>query len=288
MLAAGQVRALVNFSSTEPDAFSADVVPTLVALVRETAGTFNTLMLLDREREATIRLQELDAVKNEFVGTVAHDLRSPMTIIANFAQLLRERDDTLTPEDRAHLLERIVANIHRLSHLVGDVLDVARIDSGEFHYATASFDLAGVVREAMDEVAALEPSRSCELDLGDALPPAFGDPNRYRRVLDNLLTNALKFSPEHEPVSVSVTGRDEELEVRVCDRGVGVDPADVPRLFQRFSRIEQAGQAIPGTGLGLYISRQLVEDQHGRIWVESAPGEGSTFVFTVPTARGRT
>lgn len=246
--------------------------------------------LLDRERETASRLRELDALKSEFVSIVAHDLRSPMTVIAGYAEMLQLDGEGMAAAEREALLGRIVANITRLSDLVGDVFDVARIDSGDFTYTLAPFDLAAAVRRTVEEAAIAQPGRECRMVVPDNLSLAFGDEDRYWRVLANLLSNAFKFSPQAALVEVSVCERGHELEVRVRDHGPGIDPDDLPRLFGKFSRVAQRGPGpkAPGTGLGLYISKHLVEGQGGRMWVETVPDQGSSFFFTVPTARDRT
>lgn len=288
--ALGEARAVISFSSSQPDDFPPEVVSVLEAVVRETAGTFNTILLLHRERETAARLRELDALKSEFVSTVAHDLRSPMTVIAGFAEMLQFDGDTMPAEERNSLLGRIVANTNRLSDLVADVLDVARIDSGDLKYEMAPFDLVALIRRTVEEATMTQPGRTCRLDLPSHPITGFGDADRYWRVLTNLLSNAFKFSPQDAPVEVAVTAGDTEIAVCVSDHGQGIDPDDLPRLFLKFSRVTQqgAGPKAPGTGLGLYISKHLVEGQGGTMWVESTPGEGSRFHFTVPTPRGRT
>lgn len=288
--ALGEVRAVIDFSSSRPDDFGPETVTVLEAVVRETAGTFSTILLLHRERETAARLRALDALKSEFVSTVAHDLRSPMTVIAGFAEMLQLDGDSMPASERNSLLSRIVANTHRLSKLVADVLDVARIESGDLKYEMVTFDLAALIRRTVEEATMTQPERTCRLELPNHPLPAFGDADRYWRVLTNLLSNAFKFSPEDAPVEVAVTAGEHELAVCVSDCGPGIDPEDLPRLFLKFSRVAQQGSGpkAPGTGLGLYISKHLVEDQGGRMWVESTPGEGSRFHFTVPAARGRT
>jgi signal transduction histidine kinase len=282
----GEVRALISFLSAHPNGIAPESVPVFEALVRETAATFNMLLLLEREREAVARLRALDSLKNEFVGTIAHDLRSPMLVIGNFARMVRDEPD-LPEEQRVVLLDRIITNVDRLSKLVTDVLDVAQIESGDFEYDSKPFDLVDLCRRTLAETATLQPLRPCSLELPSGeLPPAFGDKDRYWRVITNLLSNAFKFSPETAPVTVRVHQGDEGLHVEVRDSGAGIEPAGVARLFRKFSRLRntEGGTDVPGTGLGLYICRQFVEAQGGQIWVESARGEGATFHFTVPAA----
>ena len=284
VVAAGDVRALVNFSSTRTGAFEADSTQVAESLVRETASTFNTLLLLGREREAIVRLRQLDELKNEFVGVVAHDLRSPMTVIGGFAQVLRDQWENLPDGRRERLLDRISANIDRLSDLVGDVLDVARLESGVMEYDTHPFDVSSLVRRTVAEVATTAPDRQCTAEILQGSAMGVGDETRYWQVITNLVTNAIKFSPTGAPVRVNVTRTGDDIRIAVTDEGSGISSDDMPRLFEKFSRlpIRDGGPKPPGTGLGLYICRTIVEDQQGRLWVESTLGEGSTFSFTIP------
>lgn len=246
---------------------------------------------LEREKEVAERLRTLDELKNEFVAMVAHDLRSPMASITAAAKTLSAQFDRLSVDDREVLLDMIARSTTGLSGLVEDVLQVARIESGQFSYKRAPFDLVAVVERTATEVQFGIEGRIA-IEAGTAphrLPLAFGDDERNWQVLTNLLSNAMKFSSPDSVVRV-VVGRDPVdgslLRVDVTDEGAGIAEEDMPRLFQKFSRIRSsdARGKIKGTGLGLYICQQIVEAQGGRIWAVSRPGEGSTFSYTIPTA----
>jgi signal transduction histidine kinase len=231
------------------------------------------------------RQQQLDQLKNDFVGMVAHDLRSPITVIAGFAELLTREWEALLEADRNKYLSLIVGNVHNLSRLVDDVLELAEVDSGEFQLEIQPFDLGRLVERTAVELSAAHGPGRLDVEVPAQLPTALGDEGRNRQVLANLVTNALKFSPEDARVSVSVSVEDAVLAVTVTDRGIGIPAEDMHKLFERFSRLPNSGQAkTKGSGLGLYISKQLVEAQGGRISAESVPGKGSTFRFTVPHA----
>lgn len=286
LVAAREVRALVIFSWSRAWGFAVDAPPGLEDVVSETADAFNMLVLLDRERAAMARLRELDALKNSFVATVVHDLRTPLTVIAGLTHVLLQGAN-LSDAERSGFLGRIVANTERLSGLVSSVLDISRIESGDAGYDLREFDLRALLGQALEEAGDAEPSRPYRLDAPEQLPLAFGDPDAYLRVVGNLVSNAVKFSPGEAPVEVTITADDSELQVGVRDTGPGIDASDHPRLFQRFSRINghDPGPRVRGTGLGLYISKQIVEAQGGRIWLESTFGHGATFYFTVPVSR---
>jgi signal transduction histidine kinase len=262
-----------------------DQVPReLEAKQRAVLGTLARQVVAQLELKRTLeRQRRLDQLKNDFVGMVAHDLRSPITVIAGFAELLSGHGRALSEEERVKYLDLIAGNVQSLSRLVDDVLKVAEVDSSEFQLEIQPFDLAKLIEKTVVEVSASDVA--LRTDVPEDLPLALGDEGRCRQVLGNLVSNAVKFSPEHAPVTVSVTSRERELEVAVRDEGPGIAASEVPRLFERFSRLQNAASAkAKGTGLGLYICRQLVEAQGGRIWVDSTLGAGSTFRYTVPRA----
>jgi two-component system, OmpR family, sensor histidine kinase KdpD len=242
---------------------------------------------LERQQAEVERLRDLDGLKNEFVAMVAHDLRSPMASISGAADTLLSSGDLLGEEHRRSLLEMITRSTGRLAGLVEDVLQVARIESGQFSYDVAPFDLGILVRRTATEAEVGGGGRPrISVDVEAGLPPAQADEERVWQVLMNLLSNALKFSPDDSTVDVAVVAAGPRLRVTITDRGAGIAAEDLPRLFEKFSRIRPAEVHSTGnsTGLGLYICRRIVEAQGGRIWCQSRPGEGSNFVFTVPAA----
>jgi signal transduction histidine kinase len=250
----------------------------LRTLARQVAAQLQLKRTLARQRQ-------LDQLKNDFVGMVAHDLRSPITVIAGFAELLSRDWEQLAESDRERYLNMIGGNAHNLSRLVDDVLEVAEVDSGKFQLEIHPFDLGRLVERTVLELGAAHGAERLQMDLPKELPAALGDEGRTRQILANLVTNALKFSPEDASISISVSVEEAVIAVAVTDRGVGIPDEEMPKLFERFSRLPSAdGSKTKGTGLGLYICRQLVEAQGGKISVDSMPGLGSTFRFTIPLA----
>jgi signal transduction histidine kinase len=216
---------------------------------------------------------------------VAHDLRSPIRIVSGYAELLLSRWDRFDEATRREYLETILRSARNSYALIDDVLEVARIESGDLGIEAEPYDLEALVRGTAAE--ATLPGSAIDVRVDGPLPAAYGDRRRHWQVLGNLLANAVRYSPPDRPPEISITTSGDVLEVAVRDHGPGIRPEDEPRLFQRFSRIAASGdEAGTGTGLGLYITRSLVEAQGGRVWVESTPGEGSTFRFTVPVAAG--
>lgn len=244
--------------------------------------------VLEREREANERLRQVDQLKTEFVAMVAHDLRSPMSVVTGFADTIHDRWNELPDENKLEYLRLISRNTRSLAEFVEDVLQVARMESGDLTYQLERFDPREVVQRILVDMRHAHPDVRLIADLPAALPDALGDAERNWQILTNLVGNAVKFCDSDPEVRVEVHPMPErhEVAIAVIDNGVGIDPEDVPRLFRRFSRVGTTRRTVAGTGLGLYIVKSMVEAQGGRIWVESEPGQGSTFTYTLPIAEG--
>lgn len=236
---------------------------------------------------ANQRLQELDQLKSHLLDAVSHELRTPLTSITGFAEfLVDEFAGPLTPTQRVYVWQ-IQRGADRLQCLVDDLLDMTRLASGIFRLAPQETDLAPLIREGL---ASLQPQASerhlvLESQLPAVIAPVWVDPRRIAQVLFNLLANAVKFTPAHGRIQVSVRPLADMIRVEVRDTGPGICPTHLPMLFDKFY---QANPTLTrehgGTGLGLSIAKALVEAHQGQIGVESTPGKGSCFWFTVPFA----
>jgi PAS domain S-box-containing protein len=240
---------------------------------------------LDKERETNQRMLDLDRAKGEFVSAVSHELRTPLTSIVGYTELLADDvSDNLT-EEQVQLIERIDRNGERLLTLVEDLLTLARVEDGSLALDRVEVDLRDAVRVATDEVvhAAHKGRVSLRVDVPTEPVPLEGDKAYLERLVLNLVSNAVKFTDAGGEVVVSLRVTGEVAEVRVRDTGMGIPLEEQGRLFQKFFRSSLATEhAIQGTGLGLHIVRSIAEAHHGEIRFESAPGEGTTFWFTVP------
>jgi PAS domain S-box-containing protein len=238
--------------------------------------------VLERERESADRLRQLDRMRTGVFEVVAHDLRSPLTVIQNLTYVLQTGWDDLSDEAKRDHLARIAARTSLMNELVEDLFDVMQVDAGQLEVEQVEFDVGEIITTAIaDSVPAATASRVRSRFVEDRR--AIGDPRRTRQVVVNLLTNAAKFSAPDEPIDIIVERESGGVSVAVVDRGVGVPLDEQHLLFQRFSRLT-SGRETPGSGIGLFIARSLVEAQHGQITVDSAPGQGSTFRFTLPAA----
>jgi len=238
--------------------------------------------------DALERLKELDRLRNDFVAMVVHDIRTPNAVIGVFLEILRRDWGTLDDERIRDLLTWAIANTAHVTRLVDDILTVSRIESGDFGYDMKPFDIAEIVYRAVGAARGDNDKLRFEVSVHDGLPAALGDEARQLQILNNLLSNAAKFSAEMSTVAVAVRREGHHLRIDVRDEGLGITKADQVKLFKRFSRVESRNDPkIKGTGLGLYITKALVEGQGGSISVTSELGAGSTFSYTVPAANRR-
>ncbi len=233
---------------------------------------------------------EVDRLKSEFVATVSHELRTPMTSIRGYVDLLLMGAAGVLNENQNNFLQIVKTNTERLNVLVGDLLDLSRIEAGRVVLSPQPLDLRMVAEEviANTERQSQEEKKPMvfSLEASSGLPQIYGDAERVRQILDNLLDNAYHYTPENGHITMRIHVVDEkEVQVDVKDNGVGIAPVDQERIFERFYRGENPYiLATPGTGLGLPIVKQLVEMHHGRIWMQSKgiSGKGSKFSFTLP------
>lgn len=236
-------------------------------------------------REANDRLRELDRMKDDFISTVTHELRTPLTSIRALSEMLHE-DPRLDLADRSRFLGIIVTEAERLTRLINQILDMAKMESGRAEWTTSEVDMGEVARESMASLEQLfrEKGVVLEGDIPSSLPSVLADRDRLTQVMINLLSNAVKFVPGGTGrVLVRVSGAADVVRVEVHDNGPGLTAEECIVIFEKF---RQGGNTMTdkpqGTGLGLPISRQIVEYFGGNLWVESEPGAGANFIFTVP------
>jgi len=234
-------------------------------------------------KEQNERLKELDRMKSEFLSTAAHELRTPLTSILGFSEILLERK--LDENKKNKFLKIINEESQDLTKIINDLLDVSRIESGRgIEIRKAPIDLKDIILENVNFFQVQTDKHIFKIDLPGNLPKVELDKDRIGQVMGNLLSNAIKFSPQGGEIRVNLEQTDEEVKVSVSDTGLGIPEKDLPYVFEKFYRADNvSSNAIGGTGLGLSIAKYIVESHKGRIWVESKPGKGSTFSFTLPT-----
>jgi K+-sensing histidine kinase KdpD len=245
-----------------------------------------TALLEERERLAqealdAEALRRADVIKTALLRAVSHDLRTPLMAISTSAGALARRDLSIDDADRAELLATIIAAAERLEHLVGNLLDLSRLQAGAVQPEPELRELDDIVLGALDELGG--ETRRIEVSLADESPTVRVDAQQIQRVLVNVIENALKYSPEGAPVHVHVSATVSDALVRIVDRGPGVAADERERIFEPFHRGSRTDEA--GAGLGLAIARGFAEANGGRLWVESLEGQGAAFVLALPAVR---
>lgn len=238
---------------------------------------------------ANSRLQELDQLKDDFVSIASHELRTPMTAIRSYSWMAINRSDIPLSEKLKKYLTRTLTSTERLINLVNDMLNISRIESGRIEITPNPFDLKELVKEVFEEVSARAREKKLKLFLVDTkLPQVFADSDKVHQVLLNLVGNSLKFTPIDGSITISFFCDGQKIEILVKDTGVGISSEDLSGLFKKFGRLDNsyvAAATSGGTGLGLYISKSLVELMGGKISVSSeGPGKGTTFIFSLLVA----
>lgn len=228
-------------------------------------------------------VKDLERLRTEWNAIIAHDLRNPLNIVVLHTHLLERhaRGDHVMWDS----VQEIRGAAARLNRMIHDLLDLSRLEARSLKLLRAPTQLGEVLRKAVGRAILTAPDRAIELALAADLPPVLADADRIAQVMDNLLTNAIKYGGSGTPIAVTATRTGDGLEVAVTNQGVGIPPDAVPRLFQRFHRASDGQLAgVKGIGLGLYIARELIEAHGGRIGVESEPGGSTTFRFSLPAA----
>jgi two-component system NtrC family sensor kinase len=215
------------------------------------------------------------------VHTVSHDLRSPLTSVLGYAELVG-RAGSLN-EQQNEFLNRIRSSVQNITSLVDDLLDLSRIESG-FDTRREVLHLEKILNFSLDTLEGQIKVKdlSIQMDIDEKLPDVRGNPVRLRQLLDNLLGNAAKYSPQGSTIDVSLHSEDNQVILRVADQGVGIPPSEKERIFEKFYRASNVPDEVSGTGLGLAIVKSIVDSHQGRIWVESSKGKGSTFFVVLP------
>jgi len=230
------------------------------------------------------QLRESERLKSDLVNTVSHELRTPLSGVMGFTKLLLTRE--FDPETRRHYLGIVDAQARRLSNLLDDFLDVRRIEEGRFERAQELVDMATLLREEAQLYRQQSPKHDVAVEIDHAPLAVIGNPDRLRQVIGNLISNAIKYSPQGGVVEVSADGGNGSVRVEVRDEGMGIPLSQQPQIFTKFFRGDAPASGITGTGLGLAVSRDIVESHGGRIGFTSAEGKGTTFFVELPGANG--
>lgn len=223
--------------------------------------------------------------KDELISMISHELKTPVTGIKGFTQVLYSRFKKRDDEETLHFLSRMDAQINKLTRLINDLLDISKMNVGKLRFAEEVFDLDTLIQETVENLQAVTPTYTLRIERR-ARAQVFGDRDRIGQVLLNLLTNALKYSPEAEVVRIHAFCEGDHAVVSVQDFGIGIAEAHHQKIFERFYQVtDPVEKTYPGLGIGLYLSNEIISRHSGRMWVESQRGKGATFSFSLPLYR---
>ena len=278
-----RVLGVVHLESRAPGAWSLTEERLLVALANHAALAVDNLHLVDESRKLAA-LKELDRMKSELLSTVSHELRTPLGSIKGYATTLLTHGSKLRKDEQREFLEIIDSEADRLRELIENLLDMSRLEAGVLRIDRAPVHLGRIAREVTRKVQLAGSNHEIRVDWPEHDPLVSADEKRIYQVIQNLLTNAVKYSPDGGCITLSAQCQRRDLIVSVTDQGLGMPAAELDRIFDRFHRVHgEMTRVIGGTGLGLAICKGLVEAHGGRIWAESeGEGKGSTFSFTLP------
>lgn len=247
-------------------------------VVRDRNGDIASAIVIARDRT---ELVQAERISRDYVRFVSHDLRSPLTLISARAQMLEKSAENADSIRRN--AQSILRAARQMNTMISDLTDSVRLESGRaLPVRLRSFDLLALLSELIQRWRGTPDGSRIDARLPDSMPHAYSDPDGVERIVSNLISNALKYSPDNQRVTISAALEEGEVTMSVADHGPGISPADLGHIFERYFRSEDARKHYDGLGLGLHISKALAEAQGGRIWVESQPGQGSVFYFTIP------
>lgn len=245
--------------------------------IRELAESFN---------EMCSRLKELDQMKIDFISHLSHELRTPLTAIKEASSMLMEGVYARSPEKQQELFDIVNGECERLIRSVGRILDLSRMESGMAEFNFEEAEMGPVIEKVAAKLAPIAQRKDIKvyLNLSDGVQPVRMDEEKIEHVIENLLGNALKFTPEEGEISVSLSENDEckRIEVAVSDTGCGIPEESLLEIFEKFKRVDDRKGSVRGSGLGLAIAKHIIKAHGGTIWAESEPGKGSTFIFSLP------
>ena len=225
------------------------------------------------------QVKEMNEKKDEFIAVASHELKTPLSSISGYLQILSGK---VTDEQRKQFLHKAGLQVKKLSALVADLLDMSKIEAGKLPLSLERFDLRHVVTDVIDLVSQTNLAFTITLESNLSEVCVTADPHRIEQVLINLLSNAIRYSPGTDRITVHLEQEGKEVKVGIHDKGMGIPADKLEVIFSRFYRINEHSPHISGLGLGLYLSQQIIQRHHGRIWAESEPGKGSTFWFALP------
>jgi signal transduction histidine kinase len=267
--------------------FDSSVIDLLRTFATQSALAIQNARLFREIEDKSRQLESASRHKSEFLANMSHELRTPLNAIIGFSEVLSERMFGEINDKQAEYVGDILQSGQHLLSLINDILDLSKIEAGRMELALSDLDLPSIIENTLILVRERAVRRGITLGrtVDDRLGTIRADERKVKQVLLNLLSNALKFTPEGGKIDVRAAVSDGVAEISVTDTGVGIAPEEQDAVFEEFRQVGTASKKIEGTGLGLAISRKFIELHGGRIWVTSQVGSGSTFAFTLPLQR---
>jgi signal transduction histidine kinase len=288
LLREDQIIGSLSLNRRSPGEFPPEVVEVLKTFATQSALAIQNARLFHEIADKSAQLEAASRHKSEFLANMSHELRTPLNAIIGFSEVLTERMFGELNEKQEEYLKDIYASGQHLLSLINDILDLSKIEAGRMELEVTDFDLPSAIDNALILVRERASRRGITLghSIDEQLGAIRGDERKVKQVLLNLLSNALKFTPEGGRIDVRAAPREGLAEISVADTGVGIAPEDQEAVFEEFRQVGTADKKVEGTGLGLALSRKFIELHGGRIWVESEVGKGSRFAFSLPLRHG--
>ena len=281
LLHEGRLLGTLSVSTLRRHEFGAEDAELLELQAGIVAAALATTEAFERQRRAVTELERLNRAKSDFVSTVSHEFRTPLTGILGFSELLR--DEQLSPEEQRELAADINSEARRLARMITEMLDLDRMEAGKLVLHRESVNVTSLLHEVVEHARTTTGAHVIHLELAADAPDIFADRDKLVQIVTNLLSNALKFSPDGGEILVTTSGEGELLHLQVRDHGLGVPPEALEAIFERYTRVEKGpARMISGTGLGLPIVRQIARLHGGWAWAELASDGGSIFHVTLP------
>jgi signal transduction histidine kinase len=284
MVREGQLIGCLGVTRNQPGEFPTETIELLRTFATQSALAIQNARLFQEIEDKSRQLETASRHKSEFLANMSHELRTPLNAIIGFSEVLSERMFGDLNEKQEEYLRDIHASGQHLLSLINDILDLSKIEAGRMELEPTAFDLPTAIENALTLVRERAARRGIALHqaVDQRLDQIRADERKIKQVLLNLLSNALKFTPEGGRIDVRAGLVDGMAEVSVADTGIGIAPEDQEAVFEEFRQVGTAAKKVEGTGLGLALSRKFIELHGGRIWVTSQVGVGATFTFTLP------
>lgn len=274
----------VSVSSGDRD-YSAHDLRALTVFAEHAAVAIANARLYEREKRASARLADLDERRRDFLATITHDLKTPLTSILGYVRLLRRAADRITSEEAREFTETIERQGQRILEMIEQLIMATRLEEGAPTLSREALELKAIIKESVEAFRGVRGSRTITERVPDDLPTVYGDRSAVEHIMANLLDNAVKYSPDGTGIEVSVEAFPEEVRVSVTDDGPGIPDAALPHVFERYRRAEDTANGS-SVGLGLFIVRSLVQAQGGQVRATNVPGRGARITFSLPLRSG--